>query len=60
VTLEGGSGPAVEQLIRSLTPDAVDEELLGALIEASKDGESVVTAAIAKEIGKALSLEVKP
>jgi hypothetical protein len=60
VALEGGSGPAVEQLIRSLTPDAVDQGLLAALIEASKDGESAVTAAVAKEIGKALSLEEQP
>jgi hypothetical protein len=57
VALEGGSGPAVEQLIRRLTPNAVDQDLLGALIEASRDGESAVTAAVAKEIGKALSLE---
>ena len=60
VALEGGDGPAVEQLIRSLTQDAVDQELLGALIEASKNGESAVTAAVAKEIGKALSLEEQP
>ena len=57
VALEGGSGPAVEQLIRSLTADVVNQELLTSLIEASKDGESAVTAVVAKEIGKALSSE---
>jgi len=60
VALEGGSGPAVEQLIRSLTSDAVDQDLLGTLIEASKNGELAVTSAIARLIGKALSLEERP
>jgi hypothetical protein len=60
VALEGGSGPAVEQLLRSLTADVVNQELLTSLIEASKDGESAVTAVVAKEIGKALSSEEQP
>jgi hypothetical protein len=60
VALEGGSGPAVEQLIRSLTSLGVDPGLLGALIEASEDGESAVTSAVAKVIGKALLLEEQP
>lgn len=60
VTLEGGSGPAVEQLIRSLTSDVVDQDLLVALIDASKEGELAVTAAVAKVIAKALLLEEQP
>lgn len=53
--LENGRSPAVEQLIRNLTSNGVDQELLDVLIEASKDGEAAVTAAIARVIGKALS-----
>ena len=53
--LENGRSPAVEQLIRNLTSNGVNQELLDVLIEASKDGEAAVTAAIARVIGKALS-----
>jgi hypothetical protein len=56
-TLELGSDPAVKQLHRILKSDVVDQELLEVLIEASKDGELAVTAAVAQVIGKALSLE---
>ena len=55
--LESGRSPAVEQLIRNLTSNGVDQKLLDVLIEASKDGEVAVTAAIARVIGKALSSE---
>lgn len=57
VALEGGRGPAVEQLIRSLTSDVVDQDLLELLIGASKNGESAVTATVAELISKALSAE---
>ena len=53
--LENGRSPAVEKLIRNLTSNGVDQGLLDVLIEASKDGEAAVTAAIARVIGKALS-----
>jgi hypothetical protein len=57
VALEGGRTPAVEQLIRDLTSNGVDRELIEVLMEAAKDGEVAVTAAIAKVIGKTLSSE---
>jgi len=60
MVLEGGSGPAMEQLIRSLTSVTVDPDFLGALIAASKDGELAVTDAIAKIIGKTLTLKEQP
>lgn len=54
VAVEGGRTPAVEQLIRNLTSNGVDQEVLDVLIEASKGGEGAVTAAIASVIGRAL------
>jgi hypothetical protein len=59
MAIEGG-GRAVEQLIQKYTSDIVDHNLLGMLIEASKDGELAVTAAIAKVIAKALSPVKQP
>lgn len=60
VALEGGGGPAVEQLIRNITSKSVDQDLLVTLIEASKEGELAVTAAVAKLIGKTLSVGEQP
>jgi hypothetical protein len=56
VSLEGGS-LAVEQLIQSLTTAIVQPDLLQAVIQASADGESAVTNAIAKKIGEILEPE---
>jgi hypothetical protein len=56
VSLEGGS-LAVERLIQSLTTETVQPELLQAVIQASADGESAVTNAIAKKIGEILEPE---
>lgn len=58
VALEGG-GPAVEQLIRSLSKD-VNPELLQALIEASNTGEDSVTEAAAAALNRALTAEEQP
>jgi hypothetical protein len=56
VAMEGGGGPAVEQLVQALAKD-VDAGLLAAVIEASNGGETAVTSAVADVIGKALSIE---
>lgn len=60
MALEGGRGPALEQLITSLTSNTVDHDFLAVLIEASKDGELAVTSTVAKAIGNALSSEEQP
>lgn len=55
VALEGGNGPAMEQLVRALASE-VDANLLNSVIEASNNGEQAVTAAMASVLGKALSI----
>lgn len=57
VALASGRTPAIEQLIRNLTSNGVDQEVLDVLIEASKEGEGAVTAAIATVIDRALPPE---
>lgn len=57
MALEGGSSSALEQLIQSLESDVVDQDFLGALIEASKGGELAVTTEVAKLINGAITLE---
>ncbi len=54
--LEGGNGPAMEQLIRALSSE-VDTNFLNSIIEASNNGEEAVTAAVAGVLGKALVIE---
>lgn len=48
-----GSGPAIDQLVRSL-PKYLNKELLDAVIAASIDGEQAVTEAVAGVIDQAL------
>lgn len=52
VEAQNGSGPAMDQLVRALPADT-DAGLLGALINASNDGEQAVTDAVALAIDSA-------
>ena len=56
VVTEDGSGPAMDQLVRTL-PDGVDNTLLAAVTGASQQGEQAVTDAMASVLDAVLLIE---